>query len=77
MKVTALYKIGENYVIGDNQVVYRLPRVINGRQYDLCSLKPNKHGYYIDGAYIAFDEIKYEPIEPFVLVDEKVFPFKV
>ena len=76
MKVTALYRIGDNYVVGDDKKIYRLPfRSIDKKHHSLRELKPLKKGYYIDGTYTKKELIKYEPIEPYTLIESKITPF--
>ena len=76
MKITATHKIGENYVVADNRKIYRRPYTsIHNRSYDYLELKSYKDGYYIDGVYTPKRHIKFEKIEPFVIIEIKETPF--
>ena len=75
MIIKAIYKIGNNYVVGDNRKIYRLPHTSNRKHYNLRELKPYKNGYYIDGVYTKKEDIKYESIEPYILIEVKETPF--
>lgn len=75
MKIKATHKIGENYVIADNRKIYRLPFKSGPRYYNLRELKQYKDGYYIDGVYTKKENIKYESIEPYILLEIKETPF--
>jgi hypothetical protein len=76
MIVNAVYKIKDDYVVGDDKCVYRLSGVKNNRKRSLKKLKEHRGGYFINGDFIKIEDIKYEVITPYVLIDLFNSPFK-
>lgn len=75
MIVNAIYKINERYVVGDDRNIYRLPITINKRSYKLKKIKKYRGGYFIDGVWNEKQNIHYEKIEPFELINDEKLPF--
>ncbi len=73
MEVKAKYKINDNYVVGDDKKIYRLPYVVNLKHYELKELKPQRKntGYYFYGKFVLKKNIKYVEIEPYILIKEQ------
>ncbi len=75
MKVTAIYKIDDSYVIGDDKKIYRLPYNEGNRSYKLKPIKQHRNGFFLHGNFVEKPEIKYHPIEPYTLIDESEFEY--
>jgi hypothetical protein len=75
MEVKAIYRINERYVIGDDKNIYRLPFLSNGKMYSLRKIKKYLNGFFIDGVWIDKTEIKYQSIEPFLIIKDSNLPF--
>ena len=75
MKVKALYKIDDNYVIGDDKKIYRLPYNEGNRSYKLKAIKQHRNGFFLHLKFVEKSQIKYEPIEPYTLIEETEFEY--
>jgi hypothetical protein len=77
MKVTAIYKIDDSYVIGDDKKIYRLPYSEGKRSYKLKPIKQHRNGFFLHLEFLEKSQIKYESIEPYTLIDESEseYPF--
>ena len=47
MKVTAIYKIDDSYVVGDDKKIYRLPYNEGNRSYKLKPIKQHRNGFFL------------------------------
>lgn len=78
MEVLAVAKIDENYVIGNDNHIYRLPHIVNGKKYRMRRLKKvQKCFYYIYTQRIHEDDIESSVIEtPYVLIKKSKINLK-
>ena len=75
MIVNAIYKINENYVIGDDRSVYCLPYTKNRKSFGLRKLKQHRGGYFIDGIFVEKLKIIFEKITPYEIINDEILPF--
>jgi hypothetical protein len=75
MIVKAIYKINNEYVIGDDKNVYRLPFQTIRRSLGLRKLKQHRGGYFINGIWQEKKDIEYISIEPYELINDEGLPF--
>ena len=70
-----MYKINDDYIIGDDRCIYRLPYNAKSKSYSLRKIKKHRGGYFINGIFIEKSLIKYHPIEPYEIINDEIIPF--
>lgn len=75
MIVNAVYKIGSEFVVGDDKCIYKLPHTLGTKKYKIKKLKEFRGGYFFKQVFVLKENINYEVITPYVLIDENKLPF--
>jgi hypothetical protein len=68
----------QNYVVGSDKAIYRLPTEKDGKNFYLRKLKPYRNKYKLNGRYFHWTEIETEEINPpYLLIKSKEVPFNI
>jgi hypothetical protein len=63
--VIVTHKIDDNYIRCDDRNVYRLPKIMNGKEYVLKKVKKQKGFIYLYSKKVKINDIVFIEIEPY------------